>query len=198
MQPSPEERKVGAVLSDEQVGELLASQARCEEHQRRTSAELESVRASLTTVSGRLDDLVDLGTEIETVAKKTHALEEKQALDDDDRTRREERERTTSKWVKVAAAVLTVIVLPLAGWGAKWLLEDYGSTRTTATETAHDVATLEANEEIERRATAQTRARVDENRDDIRTIEGRLEGIENAQQETLQELRSLRVPRRRQ
>lgn len=185
------------MLSDEQVGKLLASQARCEEHQKRTSAELESVRASLTTVNGRLDDLVDLGTEIESVAKKTHALEEKQALDDQERTEREERKRNVRLFGKILLGVCTLIVLPLAAWGAQWLIVDYGTTRERATEGAHDVATLEAHEELNRRAREQTRTRVDENRDDIRTIEGRLDGIETAQETTLEEIRALRVPRHR-
>ncbi len=184
---------MGAMLSDDQVTSLLESQ-------RETAEELEGF-------GSKFDTLMNLSGEIErrqiTAAKERAAdaeklaeLAEKQRVDDDERTQREGARKTLALTAKILGPILGVILLPTFGWGAKWLVSDYGHTRTAIVDHSHEILGMKNRATRDRRASEHTATQVQENRDSIRTVEGRLEGIETGQGTILQAIENSR-PRRR-
>lgn len=150
-------------ISVETVAQLLAGQANCESHNVAISGELKKTNKRLSIIAERFDDLADLGEKIENVGNDVHELQTAQTADDDDRKDRK-------RWKQVGRAI-AVVLLPVIGYGAKYLADDYLHVRETVREQAHKVL------------------RIDENTEGIRVINGRFDDITSGQNDILNAVR---------
>lgn len=146
--------------------------------QKQTAVELAIMRQKIDTVLALTSDVRE--------------LELRQAADEQDRATRDASKKTLSRVWKVTGAIVTLCVLPIIGWAGTWLMTDYGRLREAPTAIVH----LEDHAERGGRAALQTREATRDNRDSIRRVEGRLDGIEESQVEILKMLRSRRRRRR--
>ena len=184
------------MLTDEQMGELLASQARCERSHKATTEELSAVRLTLDATLSEVERIGRAQDQAEArrrrVSERVGALESRQAQDDNERTEREGGRKMARVVAKVLGPILALIVLPAAGWGASWLAEDYSGQRDVVEHVAREVAMVKDLGSRERRRLDQAESRGRRNTEALRTLEGRLGGLQSGQEEILSALRGRR------
>lgn len=187
---------VAAVMTDEQMGALLASQARCEQSHRQTTAELAGVRATLdTTLSeveriGRAQDHAE--SRRQRVSERVGKLETRQSDDDNERTERAGGRKMARAVARVVGPVVVLVVLPLLGWGAAWLAEDYGGQRDALVHVSRDVSSVKGAGRRETIRLDQAREQGHRNAEALRSLEGRLGGLHDGQELILRELQRRR------
>lgn len=120
-----------------------------------------------------------------------------QKIDDDERAEREAKRKVWALVGKIVGGVLTIIVLPIAGWGGKWLADDYSQQRQENGQHSHELLLLKAHDDLADEDAHMLEDRVAEHEQRIHVIGGRLQNIEVGQRDILSAIQDNSTGRRR-
>ena len=184
------------IMTDEHVGALLASQARCERSHEKTAAELSGVRATLNATLTEVERIGRAQDQAEgrrkRVSERVGKLETRQSTDDNDRTERQGARKMALAALKVFGPIVVLIVLPLLGWGGSLLAEDYGSQRDVLAHVSREVSAVKDHGQRETVRLDQATDRGQRNAESLRSLEGRLGGLQDGQEAILTALQRRR------
>jgi len=159
------------VLTEEQIGSILASQARLERRNAETADKIRIVLEQLEhqqaeTIAQREDHL-----------RRTEVLEQKQCVDDAERMERAASQKTSNRWIRFVGLALSIMLIPAAGYGGNAAIADYIVVRERAASATTSLAALRATEHARAEYAHETRARLRAVEVEQAVIESSLAGI---------------------